>query len=298
MTLRFIHVCVLIFLDFFLLFNFCLFCSHSYFKQKQHSQQLPTLVDEQISNIENHIVAYTAVQASKDKTNQISLKDHGVTYLSNIDARKPLKKGLDASSITEKFNLKAVTVNRSSLSRRLSSNNSSSDTPSLAKMSPTVGSDTSTNSSSMSGFGLNMFQTKRPFAVKAFTKPQREQLCSKESTYLQSETMQIHQDSNIFNHNNILSQGRTDAEHSANISSSKNMNLLSQTTQTRTNLSSFPGASGFPRLHDFADPLPSPASAVASLTRDLESDLNQLELRDWAVQGQYVVKPQVTQTSY
>ena len=50
---------------------------------------------------------------------------------------------------------------------------------------------------------------------------------------------------------------------------------------------------GIPRLHDFADPLPSPASAVASLTRDLESDLHQLELRDWAVQGQYVVKPQV-----
>ena len=43
------------------------------------------------------------------------------------------------------------------------------------------------------------------------------------------------------------------------------------------------------RLHEVSDPLPSPASAVASLTRDLETTLD----LQAAVRGQYVVKPQV-----
>lgn len=46
------------------------------------------------------------------------------------------------------------------------------------------------------------------------------------------------------------------------------------------------------RLHEVSDPLPSPASAVASLTRDLESTLHTLDLQA-AMRGQYVVKPQV-----
>lgn len=40
------------------------------------------------------------------------------------------------------------------------------------------------------------------------------------------------------------------------------------------------------------NPLPSPASTVASLTRELEDTLQTLDLRA-AMRGQYVVKPQV-----
>ena len=47
-----------------------------------------------------------------------------------------------------------------------------------------------------------------------------------------------------------------------------------------------------PRLHVFNDPLPNPASTVASLTRELEDTLHTLDLQA-AMRGQYVVKPQV-----
>ena len=45
-------------------------------------------------------------------------------------------------------------------------------------------------------------------------------------------------------------------------------------------------------MHAFDDPLPSPASTVASLTRELEDTLQTLDLQA-AMRGQYVVKPQV-----
>jgi hypothetical protein len=55
---------------------------------------------------------------------------------------------------------------------------------------------------------------------------------------------------------------------------------------TTTNLTSTP------RMHEFDDPLPSPASTVASLTRELEDTLQTLDLQA-AMKGQFVVKPQV-----
>ena len=50
-----------------------------------------------------------------------------------------------------------------------------------------------------------------------------------------------------------------------------------------------------PRFCNDHNPLPSPASTVASLTRDLEDTLT-LDLQA-AMRGQYVVKPQVKKAS-
>lgn len=47
-----------------------------------------------------------------------------------------------------------------------------------------------------------------------------------------------------------------------------------------------------PRPYFTIEPIPSPASTVASLTRELEDTLQTLDLHT-AMQGQYVVKPQV-----
>ena len=48
-----------------------------------------------------------------------------------------------------------------------------------------------------------------------------------------------------------------------------------------------------PRLHESDHPIPSPASTVASLTRELEDTLHTLDLQA-AMRGLYVVKPQVS----
>ena len=48
-------------------------------------------------------------------------------------------------------------------------------------------------------------------------------------------------------------------------------------------------------MHPFDEPLPSPASTVASLTRELEDTLQTLDLQA-AMRGHYVVKPQVNIT--
>ena len=48
---------------------------------------------------------------------------------------------------------------------------------------------------------------------------------------------------------------------------------------------------------EFDDTLPSPASTVASVTRELEDTLQTLDLHT-AMRGQYVVKPQVNFTIF
>lgn len=58
------------------------------------------------------------------------------------------------------------------------------------------------------------------------------------------------------------------------------------------NLSSSYLHTSTPRFSNDHNPLPSPASTVASLTRDLEDTLT-LDLQA-AMRGQYVVKPQVS----
>ena len=267
-----------------------LFCSNPYFKQKKHNQQLPNLPDEQLPKMHSTCASYTTTHEHRTKSNEFVVKDNPTNISSNSGFQKASKKSFDAASLAGKLNLKAVSVNRSSLNQRLSSNNSTTEMPSVDELGPAYRSDTSTNTS---GFALNMFQTRKTFAVKTFSKEQREPQCTNPSIGMQPELIQRQHDSDNYNPKSLLIQGNAECQ-SVNVSSSRPMNSLCQTAHMRPNLSSYPGTSGVHRLHDFADPLPSPASAVASLTRDLESDLNQLELRDWANQGQYVVKPQVT----
>ena len=58
------------------------------------------------------------------------------------------------------------------------------------------------------------------------------------------------------------------------------------------NVHGHPTTTSTPRLHESDHPIPSPASTVASLTRDLEDTLHNLDL-EAAQRGLYVVKPQV-----
>ena len=261
-----------------------MFCSYPYFKQKKHNQQLPNLPDEQLPKIHSTCALYTTTHQYKTKSNEFVVKDNQTSIASNRVIQKASKKSFDAASLAGKLNLSG---NRSSLNQRLLSNISMTEIPSIEESGPAYPSDTSTNTS---GFTSNMFQTRKTFALKASCK---EQPCTNPSIGMQSEFMQYQHDSDIYISKSPLILGNAEC-HSANTESSRPINSLCQTAHMRPNLSSYPGISGAHRLHDFADPLPSPASAVASLTRDLESDLHQLELRDWANQGQYVVKPQVT----
>ena len=192
----------------------------------------------------------------------------------------------------------AAVVSRASLSRRLSSNNSPADTP-AEDQSSRGGTDqdrksfiSAASSSVSSGFSL------KPFASKVFSKQQNEQTDMKGLAYPQLEGTQVYDEFNMV-HPHVVFRGkaREEQDSSSSISRAGNVKLTSQTSQKRPSGGLNSGSSGFARLHEFADPLPSPASAVASLTRDLESDLNAhalLELREWAVRGQYVVKPQVS----
>ena len=163
----------------------------------------------------------------------------------------------------------------------------------MDKLSPAAESDASTNSSVASGFTLNMFQTKGPFAIKTLLKQPDQKRCE-EPKQKQSESIKLMQTVEKNYAQTVVFTAHPETNNPVDKSKCRNINLSKEIPQNHPNLNVYPGICGIPRLHDFADPLPSPASAVASLTRHLESDLNQLELRDWAVQGQYVVKPQVT----
>ena len=276
---------------------FVCFCSNLPLKQTQHTQRFQTITNERLSSAKhnNPHDEFSHVQGNLSTNNAFAIQPNGTNGPDNIDGQaKILKKGFDTSAFTSRINLMGVAVSRTSLSRRLSSNNSPSETPIVERSNPIADSDTSTNSSSTSGFSLNMFHSKKPFIMKPFPKQQQEQIRLKESRYMQSEASQFRHDLGRDNNQRPFLQGKVNEEQHVSTPRSSNINLTIQHSQVRPSPSLFPGTSGFARLHDFADPLPSPASAVASLTRDLESDLNQLELRDWAVQGQYVVKPQVT----
>ena len=267
-----------------------MFCSNPYFKQKKHNQPLPNIPDEQLPKIHSTCASYTTTHETKTKSNDFLVKDNPTNTATNRGIQKVSKKSFDAASLAGKLNLKAVGVTGSSLNQLLSSNNSTTEIPSVDELGAAYRSDTST---STSGFTLNMFQARKPFAVKACSKEQQDHQFTNPSVGMQSDLIEFQRDSDHYNPKSLHIQGNADCQF-VHASSSRPLNSLCQTTYMRPNHSSYPATSGVHRLHDFADPLPSPASAVASLTRDLESDLNQLELRDWANQGQYVVKPQVT----
>ena len=253
-------------------------------------QHLPNNPCEPLSVIHHNLRdSNSTVYTNQASTDQMSIKNAERINSGSTGHQKHSKKGFDASTITSRINLKAVS--RTSLTRRLSTNSSPSETLCNDQMGATLGSDTSTNSSITSGFSLNMFQTKKPFVAKVF--PKQEQQRTEDLRYVQPDPLKLWHDPNSYNQRSLCLQGKPNDDAPIDTSSNCNINLMSQTSQKRPPLSSCPGSSGFARLHYFADPLPSPASAVASLTRDLESDLIKLELRDWAVQGQYVVKPQV-----
>ena len=265
--------------------NICL-----YFKKFPYCQQLSNTSDEQIPNPYESCVTYPAVHRNVKIGNDYDVKTDSKSDEGNV-ASKTFMKAFDTSSITGKLNLKGVSVSRNSLSRRISSHNSHSETSNVDKLGVVVESDTSTNSSIASGFTLNMFQTRGPFTMKSLLKQDQKAFVEPKSLFSKS----VEQQRNVGENNEQIVDYSTinDFSNSINKPQSRSINLSNKSAQNHPHLNVYPGLCGIPRLHDFADPLPSPASAVASLTRDLESDLHQLELRDWAVQGQYVVKPQV-----
>ena len=261
-----------------------------YFKKFLYCQQLSHIPDDQTPYPKESYVTHPSVNKDVKIINDNQRKNE-VKPDEGSSAPKTFIKGFDASSITGKLNLKAVSVSRNSLTRRISSNNSSMETSNVDKLVPAVESDASTNSSIASGFTLNMFQTKGPFTLKSLLK--QDQKGHEDSKQLAQEYLNQQHTHGINDTEMIDCKSNSVLNHQSNKSNSRNINVSRTTTQYHSHVNSYPGQCATPRLHDFADPLPSPASAVASLTRDLESDLHQLELRDWAIQGQYVVKPQV-----
>ena len=261
-----------------------------YFKKFLYCQQLSHISDDQTPYPNESCVTHPAVNKDVKITNDNQRRNEGKPNEVST-APKTFIKGFDASSITGKLNLKAVSVSRNSLTRRISSNNSSTETSNVDKLVPAVESDASTNSSIASGFTLNMFQTKGPFTLKSLLK--QDQKGHEDPKQLAQEYLKQQHTHGISDTEMIDCKPYSVLNNPSNKSNCRNINLSRTTTQYHSHVNSYPGQCAIPRLHDFADPLPSPASAVASLTRDLESDLHQLELRDWAIQGQYVVKPQV-----
>ena len=264
-----------------------------YFKKNFHCHQFSNNSDDQLPNAYESRVTHTDIHRNIKTRNDRQAKNATISDEGKEVVSKTFRKGFDASSITSKLNLKAVSVSRNSLTRRISTNNSSSETSNVDKLGTAVESDASTNSSVASGFTLNMFQTKGPFAIKTLLKQPEQKRCE-EPKYTQSKTINLTQTREKNHSQTLVFPDNPDTNNPINKSKCRNITLSKETPQNHPNLNVYPGICGIPRLHDFADPLPSPASAVASLTRHLESDLNRLELKDWAVQGQYVVKPQVT----
>ena len=248
-----------------------------YFKKFLYCQQISHKSDDQTPYPNESCFTHPAVNKDVKITSDNQRKNEGKPDEVSTGP-KTFIKGFDASSITGKLNLKAVSVSRNSLTRRISSNNSSIETSNVDKLVPAVESDASTNSSIASGFTLNMFQTKGPFTLKSLLK--QDQKGHEDPKQLAQEYLKQQHTHRISDSEMIDYKPHSALNNPSNKSNCRNINV-------------YPGQCAIPRLHDFADPLPSPASAVASLTRDLESDLHQLELRDWAIQGQYVVKPQV-----
>ena len=212
-----------------------------------------------------------------------------------LDPHKTNRKNFEPSALSSLLNLKAVAASRASLTRRFSSNNSPSETPNTEeKYATLVEPDTCTSPSITSGLSMNVFQSKKSFSVNPFSRQQQvgHGICP-EKNYSQNDAMKLTCNSKNTNQQHFSLKDISKEPKAYPLSNCNKINVDSPNSHLRSNPTLFSGISGFARLHDFADPLPSPASAVASLTRDLESDLNRLELRDWASQGQYVVKPQV-----
>ena len=208
----------------------------------------------------------------------------------------------DTSAITSKFNqMGAAVVSKASMGGRLLSSSNTSAQVDFRTMTddksgdgsyPTGGQcPVSARSSVTSGFSLNMFQSKKIAAAN--TTKEHEQITPELQHSKQGERNEDDVNFRV-THNQ---HGIEDRHHHITSRGGSNINLMAgQSSYGRHQTGLTSTTSDFGRLHEFSDPLPSPASAVASLTRDLESDLNAhrlLELRDWALQGQYVVKPQV-----